>query len=166
MAATAIARARRRRPQLGTAGRDVVVLAADGGGYAGRDRPADTGLVVMSGRPSTVQAAIALMLGADAYLPFDHDAAETAAAIDRVTRSRLHIEPETAAALHVLASFAAWAPAASTATGLNLALRLRSRGWQWRDALASAGVDAGTADRSLQRLLHRMRGGEHERSSP
>ena len=68
-AAAAVARARREMPKLGREGRDLVVVTADARGYDPASTLPGSGLVVMTDRPSVVQAAAALLMGADAYLP-------------------------------------------------------------------------------------------------
>ena len=71
MAAVALARARRTMPKLGREGRDIVVVTADSRGYDPASCLPGSGLIVMTDRPSVVQAAAALLMGADAYLPVD-----------------------------------------------------------------------------------------------
>jgi len=67
MAVAAIARARRTMPKLRRAGRDIIVVTADSRGYDPAPRRLRSGLIVMTDRPSVVQAAAALLMGADAY---------------------------------------------------------------------------------------------------
>ena len=69
MAAAAIARSRPMMPKLAGGGRDIVVVTADSRGYDPVSDLPGSGLVVMTDRPSVVQAAAALLMGADAYLP-------------------------------------------------------------------------------------------------
>src|SRR5262249_38283493 len=102
LAAAAVARAGRAMPKLGRGGRDVIVVTADSRGYDPPSSLPGSGLIVMTGRPSVVQAAAALLMGADAYLPVDLQPSRAADALDRVMRGQTHIEPETAEALRTL----------------------------------------------------------------
>jgi DNA-binding NarL/FixJ family response regulator len=158
----ALERARQCLPALGDAGGDVFVLTvlhADPRPIAIQQVKIEDNakLVVMTQRPSVTQAACALLLGADAYLPMDLDPGQTAKALQRVIKGRLHIEPETAAVLRTLAELAPGllgrgvGPAATM-----LALRLRSRGWEWADATDAAGLDVLNTGRALQRLLDNL----------
>ena len=157
MAAAAIARARRTMPKLGRAGRDIIVVTADSRGYDPASRRPGSGLVVMTDRPSVVQAAAALLMGADAYLPVDLKPSRAAEALDRVMRGQTHIEPETAEALHTMVMLAGGLQPNSRALQIRLLLDLRSRGWGWGEAADSVGVDARAARAWLERLLQRIR---------
>lgn len=90
MAAAVIARARRTMPKLGRAGRDIIVVTADSRGYDPASCLPGSGLIVMTDRPSVVQAAAALLMGADAYLPVDLHPSRAAQALDRVMRGQKH----------------------------------------------------------------------------
>lgn len=157
MAAAAIARARRTMPTLGRAGRDIIVVTADSLGYDPASCRPGSGLIVMTDRPSVVQAAAALLMGADAYLPVDLSPSRAAAALDRVMRGRTHIEPETAAALRTLVMLAGGLQPGSRAQEVRLLLDLRSRGWGWGEAADSVGADPRAAHAWLEDLLLRIR---------
>lgn len=117
------------------------------------------GLIVMTDRPSVVQAAVALLMGADAYLPVDLDPSRAAEALDRVSRGRTHIEPETAEALHTLVVLAGGLQPDFRAQEIRLLLDLRSRGWGWGEAADSANLDPRAARAWLEHLLLRIRVG-------
>src|SRR5207302_1019061 len=87
-----------------------------------------SGLIVMTDRPSVVQAAAALLMGADAYLPVDLDPSRAAVALNRVTQGQTHIEPETAEALRTLVMLAGGLQPNVRAQEIRLLLDLRSRG--------------------------------------
>lgn len=157
MAAAAIARARRTMPKLGRAGRDIIVVTADSRGYDPASRHPGSGLVVMTDRPSVVQAAAALLMGADAYLPVDLNPSRAAAALDRVMRGQAHIEPETAEALRTLVMLAGGLLPDFRGQEVRLLLDLRARGWGWGEAADSVGIDARTARAGLKDLLFRIR---------
>lgn len=152
----ALLRARRAMPRLGHSGRDLVIVTADATGYDPGALPSTTSLVVMTARPSVVQAAAAVILGARAYLPYDLDPGRSAAALARVTRGGPHIEPETAAALQELVRLAGGVVPAGQAADVDLLLGLRARGWRWGDAATSAGLEPGEAVQWLDRLLGRI----------
>jgi len=111
----------------------------------------------MTDRPSVVEAAAALLMGADAYLPVDLKPSRAAEALDRVMRGQTHIEPETAEALHTMVMLAGGLQPNSRALQIRLLLDLRSRGWGWGEAADSVGVDARAARAWLERLLQRIR---------
>jgi DNA-binding NarL/FixJ family response regulator len=157
MAAVALARARRTMPRLGREGRDIVVVTADSRGYDPASCLPGSGLIVMTDRPSVVQAAAALLMGADAYLPVDLDPSRAAEALDRVVRGQTHIEPETAEALRTLVMLAGGLQPDVRAQQVRLLLDLRSRGWGWGEAADSVGVDARAARAWLNDLLRRIR---------
>jgi DNA-binding NarL/FixJ family response regulator len=152
----ALLRARRAMPRLGRTGIDLVIVTADATGYDPGALSATTGLVVMTARPSVVQAAAAVILGARAYLPYDLDPGRSAAALARVTRGRPHIEPETAAALQELVRLAGGVASPGQAAEVDLLLGLRARGWRWGEAAISAGLEPLEAVRWLERLLGRI----------
>lgn len=157
MAVVAIARAKRMMPKLGRGGRDIIVVTADSQGYDPASCLPGSGLIVMTDRPSVVQAAAALLMGADAYLPVDLNPARAAEALDRVMRGQAHIEPETAEALRTLVMLAGGLQPDFRAQDIRLLLDLRSRGWGWREAADSVGIDARDACTSLEDLLLRVR---------
>jgi DNA-binding NarL/FixJ family response regulator len=157
MAAAAIERARRTMPKLGRAGRDIIVVTADLRGCDLASSLPGMGLIVMTDRPSVVQAAAALLMGADAYLPVDLSASRAAQALDRVIRGRTHIEPETAEALRTLVMLAGGLQPDFRAQEIRLLLDLRSRGWGWGEAADSVGIDPRTARTGLEDLLSRIR---------
>jgi DNA-binding NarL/FixJ family response regulator len=157
MAAAAIARARRTMPKLGRAGRDIIVVTADSRGYDPASCRPGSGLIVMTDRPSVVQAAAALLMGADAYLPVDLHPSRAAEAIDRVMRGRTHIEPETAEALRTLAILTGGLQPDFRVQEIRLLLDLRARGWGWGEAADSVGIDARAARAWLEDLLLRIR---------
>jgi DNA-binding NarL/FixJ family response regulator len=157
MAAAAIARARRTMPKLKREGRDVIVVTADSRGYDPASCPPGSGLIVMTDRPSVVQAAAALLMGADAYLPVDLDPSRAAEALDRVVRGQTHIEPETAEALRTLVVLAGGLQPDVRTQDIRLLLDLRSRGWGWGEAADSVGIDARAARVWLRDLLLRIR---------
>jgi hypothetical protein len=158
LAAAAVARARRSMPRLGRQGqRDVVVVTADCRGYNPESRRPGAGLIVMTDTPSVVQAAAALLIGADAYLPVDLNPARAAEALDRVIRGQTHIEPETAEALRTLVILAGGLQPDVRAHDIRILLDLRSRGWGWAEAADSVGVDARAACEWLEKLVVRIR---------
>jgi DNA-binding NarL/FixJ family response regulator len=157
MAAAVIARARRTMPKLGRAGRDLIVVTADSRGYDPASCRPGSGLIVMTDRPSVVQAAAALLMGADAYLPVDLHPSRAAQALDRVMRGQTHIEPETAEALRTLVMLAGGLQPDVRAQEIRLLLDLRARGWGWGEAADSVGVDARAARAWLEDLLLRIR---------
>ena len=157
MAAVALARARRTMPRLGREGRNIVVVTADSRGYDPASCLPGSGLIVMTDRPSVVQAAAALLMGADAYLPVDLDPSRAAEALDRVVRGQTHIEPETAEALRTLVMLVGGLQPDVRAQQVRLLLDLRSRGWGWGEAADSVGVDARAARAWLNDLLRRIR---------
>ncbi len=157
MAAVAVARARQTMPELGREGRDIIVVTADSRGYDPASSLPGSGLIVMTDRPSVVEAAAALLMGADAYLPVDLKPSRAAEALDRVMRGQTHIEPETAEALHTMVMLAGGLQPNSRALQIRLLLDLRSRGWGWGEAADSVGVDARAARAWLERLLQRIR---------
>ncbi len=157
MAVVAIARARRTMPKLGRGDRDIIVVTADSRGYDPASSLPGTGLIVMTDRPSVVQAAAALLMGADAYLPIDLNPSRAASALDRVMRGQTHIEPETAEALRTLMMLAGGLQSDFRAQEIRLLLDLRSRGWGWGEAADSVGIDASDARASLEDLLLRVR---------
>ncbi len=164
MAAAAIARARRTMPKLGRAGRDIIVVTADSRGYDPASCLPGSGFIVMTDRPSVVQAAAALLMGADAYLPVDLHPSRAAQALDRVMRGQTHIEPETAEALRTLVILAGGLQPDFRAQQIRLLLDLRSRGWGWGEAADSVGVDARAARAWLEDLLLRIRPAESRTS--
>lgn len=164
MAAAAIARARRTMPKLERAGRDINVVTADSRGYDPASCLPGSGLIVMTDRPSVVQAAAALLMGADAYLPVDLHPSRAAAALDRVMRGRTHIEPETAEALRTLVMLVGGLQPDVRAQEVRLLLDLRSRGWGWGEAADSVGIDARAARAGLDDLLRRIRPAESRTS--
>jgi hypothetical protein len=166
MAAAAIAHARRTMPKLGRGGRDVVVVTADSRGYDPVSCLPGSGLIVMTDRPSVVQAAAALLMGADAYLPVDLNPSRAAEALDRVMRGQTHIEPETAEALRALVVLAGGLQPDFRAHEIRLLLDLRSRGWGWREAADSVGIDARAARAGLEDLLLRIRLADPPASRP
>lgn len=157
MAAAAIARSRPMMPKLAGGGRDIVVVTADSRGYDPVSDLPGSGLVVMTDRPSVVQAAAALLMGADAYLPVDLSPSRAAKALDRVVRGQIHIEPETAEALRTLVMLAGGLLPEVDAQEIRLLLDLRSRGWRWGEAADSVGVDPRAARAWLEELLRRIR---------
>jgi DNA-binding NarL/FixJ family response regulator len=165
-AAAAVARARREMPKLGREGRDLVVVTADARGYDPASTLPGSGLVVMTDRPSVVQAAAALLMGADAYLPVGLSPSRAAEALDRVMRGQTHIEPETAEALHTLVMLAGGLQPDVRAQEIRLLLDLRSRGWGWGEAADSVGIDARDARASLEDLLRRVRLADSQISLP
>jgi DNA-binding NarL/FixJ family response regulator len=144
-------------PELGREGRDIIVVTADSRGYDPTSSFPGSGLIVMTDRPSVVEAAAALLMGADAYLPVDLKPSRAAEALDRVMRGQTHIEPETAEALHTMVMLAGGLQPNSRALQIRLLLDLRSRGWGWGEAADSVGVDARAARAWLERLLQRIR---------
>lgn len=166
LAVAAIARARRTMPKLGRAGRDVIVVTADSRGYNPASSLPGSGLIVMTGRPSVVQAAAALLMGADAYLSVDLQPSRAADALDRVMRGQTHIEPETAEALRALVMLAGGLQPDYSAREIRLLLDLRSRGWGWGEAADSVGVDARAACAWLNDLLLRIRPADSQTSLP
>lgn len=152
----AVLRARRAMPRLGRTGMDLAIVTADAAGYDPGALPPTTGLVVMTARPSVVQAAAALILGARAYLPYDLDPGRSATALARVTRGRPHIEPETAAALQELVHLAGGVVPPGRAADVKLLLGLRARGWRWGDAAIAVGLEPLEAVRWLEGLLDRI----------
>jgi len=166
MATVAIARARRTMPKLGREGRDIIVVTADSQGYDPASSLPGPGLIVMTDRPSVVQAAAALLMGADAYLPVDLNPSQAAEALDRVMREQTHIEPETAEALRTLVMLAGGLRPDSNAQEIRLLLDLRSRGWGWGEAAASVGVDPRAACTWLEDLLQRIRAPDPRTSLP
>jgi hypothetical protein len=158
MAAAAIERARRTMPKLDREGeRDVIVVTADCRGYNPESIYPGTGLIVMTDTPSVVQAAAALLIGADAYLPVDLSPARAAEALDRVIRGQTHIEPETAEALRMLVVLAGGLQPDVRVHDIHILLDLRSRGWGWPEAADSVGVDARFAREWLENLVMRVR---------
>jgi len=157
MAVAAIARARRTVPKLGREGRDLIVVTADSRGYDPASNLPGSGLVVMTDRPSVVQAAAALLMGADACLPVDLNPSRAAEALNRVMRGQTHIEPETAEALRTLMMLAGGLRPNVRAQEIRLLLALRSRGWGWGEAADSVGVDPRAARAWLDDLLLRVR---------
>jgi len=157
MAAAAIARSRPMMPKLAGGGRDIVVVTADSRDYDPVSDLPGSGLVVMTDRPSVVQAAAALLMGADAYLPVDLSPSRAAKALDRVVRGQTHIEPETAGALRTLVMLAGGLLPEVDAQEIRLLLDLRSRGWGWGEAADSVGVDPRAARAWLEELLRRIR---------
>ena len=157
MAAVAVERARRNMPKLARGGRDIVVVTADSQGYDPASSILSSGLVVMTDAPSVVQAAAALLMGADAYLPFGLNPTRAAEALDRVMRGQTHIEPETAEALRTLVILAGGLQPDFRAQEIRLLLNLRSRGWGWGEAADSVGVDPRAARAWLENLLRRIR---------
>jgi DNA-binding NarL/FixJ family response regulator len=157
MAAAAVARARRMMPKLGREGRDITVVTADCSGYNPQSGLPGSGLIVMTARPSVVQAAAALLIGADAYLPVDLSPSRAAEAFERVMQGRTHIEPETAEALRTLVILAGGLQPDLRAHEIRILLDLRSRGWGWGEAADSVGVDARAARAWLENLLLRIR---------
>ena len=157
MAAAAIARARPMMPKPGREARDIMVVTADSRGYEPASCLPGPGLVVMTDRPSVVQAAGALLMGADAYLPVDLNPSRTADAFGRVVRGQTHIEPETAAALRTLVMLAGGLQPDVNAQEIRLLLDLRSRGWGWGEAADSVGVDPRAARTWLGDLVLRTR---------
>ncbi len=111
----------------------------------------------MTDRPSVVQAAAALLMGAAAYLPVDLDPPRAAQALDRVMRGQTHVEPETAEALRALVMLAGGLQPDFRAQEIRLLLDLRSRGWGWGEAADCVGVDARAARAWLEDLLSRIR---------
>jgi DNA-binding NarL/FixJ family response regulator len=166
MAAAVIARARRTMPKLGRAGRDIIVVTADSRGYDPASCLPGSGLIVMTDRPSVVQAAAALLMGADAYLPVDLHPSRAAQALDRVMRGQTHIEPETAEALHTLVILTGGLQPDFRAQEIRLLLDLRSRGWGWGEAADSVGIDARAARAWLEDLLLRIRPADPPTSRP
>jgi DNA-binding NarL/FixJ family response regulator len=144
-------------PKLGRAGRDIIVVTADSRGYDPASCLPGSGLVVMTDRPSVVQAAAALLMGADAYLPVDLHPSRAAQALDRVMRGQTHIEPETAEALRTLVMLAGGLQPEFRAQEVRLLLDLRSRGWGWGEAADAVGIDARAARSGLEDLLLRIR---------
>jgi hypothetical protein len=158
MAAAAIDRARRAMPKLDREEqRDVIVVTADCSGYNPESGPPGAGLIVMTDTPSVVQAAAALLMGADAYLPVNLSPVRAAEALDRVMRGRTHIEPETAEALRTLVILAGGVQPDVRAHDIRILLDLRSRGWGWAEAAGSVGVDARAAREWLENLVMRIR---------
>jgi DNA-binding NarL/FixJ family response regulator len=157
MAAVAVERARRTMPRLARGGRDIVVVTADSRGYDPASSIRGSGLVVITEAPSVVQAAAALLMGADAYLPVGLNPTRAAEALDRVMRGQTHIEPETAEALRTLVILAGGLQPDVRAQEVRLLLNLRSRGWGWGEAADSVGVDARAARAWLENLLLRIR---------
>jgi len=144
-------------PKLAGGGRDIVVVTADSRDYDPVSDLPGSGLVVMTDRPSVVQAAAALLMGADAYLPVDLSPSRAAKALDRVVRGQTHIEPETAGALRTLVMLAGGLLPEVDAQEIRLLLDLRSRGWGWGEAADSVGVDPRAARAWLEELLRRIR---------
>jgi DNA-binding NarL/FixJ family response regulator len=158
MAAAAIKRARRIMPKLDREGqRDVIVVTADCRGYNPESTHPGAGLIVMTDTPSVVQAAAALLIGADAYLPIDLNPARAAEALDRVIRGQTHIEPETAQALRTLAILAGGLQPDARVHDIHILLDLRSRGWGWAEAADSVGIDARAAREWLENLVMKIR---------
>ena len=157
MAAVALERARRAMPKLGREGRDIVVVTADSRGYDPASCLPGSGLIVMTDRPSVVQAAAALLMGADAYFPVGLNPSRAADALDRVMRGQTHIEPETAEALRTLVILAGGLQPGFRTQEIRLLLNLRSRGWGWGEAADSVGVDPRAARAWLEELLRRIR---------
>jgi len=151
-------------PKLGRAGRDIIVVTADSRGYDPASCLPGSGFIVMTDRPSVVQAAAALLMGADAYLPVDLHPSRAAQALDRVMRGQTHIEPETAEALRTLVILAGGLQPDFRAQQIRLLLDLRSRGWGWGEAADSVGVDARAARAWLEDLLLRIRPAESRTS--
>jgi DNA-binding NarL/FixJ family response regulator len=166
MAAVALARARRTMPKLGREGRDILVVTADAQGYDPASCLPGSGLIVMTDRPSVVQAAAALLMGADAYLPVDLNSSRAAEALDRVMRGQTHIEPETAEALRTLVMLAGGIQPDVRAREIRVLLDLRSRGWRWGEAAGSVGVDPRAARTWLEDLLLRIRPSAQLRPNP
>jgi DNA-binding NarL/FixJ family response regulator len=166
MAAAAIARARRMMPKLGREGRDIIVVTADSRGYDPASFLPGSGLVVMTDRPSVIQATAALLMGADAYLPVDLNPSRAAEALDRVMRGQTHIEPETAEALRALVMLAGGLQPDVRVQEIRLLLDLRSRGWGWGEAADSVGVDARAARAGLEDLLLRVRPADSRTPGP
>jgi DNA-binding NarL/FixJ family response regulator len=157
MAAVAIARAQRTMPKLARKGRDIIVVTADSRGYDPASCLPGPGLIVMTDRPSVVEAAAALLMGADAYLPVGLKPSRAAEAFHRVMQGQTHIEPETAEALRMLVMLAGGLQRDVHAQQIRLLLDLRSRGWGWGEAADSVGVDPGAARAWLENLLLRIR---------
>lgn len=157
MAAVAVASAQRTMPELTRKGRDIIVVTADSRGYDPPSLLPSQGLIVMTDRPSVVQAAAALLMGADAYLPVGLKPSRAAEALDRVMRGQIHIEPETAEALRTLVMLAGGLQSDGRAHHIRLLLDLRSRGWGWGEAADSVGVDPRAARAWLDDLLVRIR---------
>jgi DNA-binding NarL/FixJ family response regulator len=132
-------------------------VTADSRGYDPVSDVTGSGLVVMTDRPSVVQAAAALLMGADAYLPVDLSPSRAAEALDRVVRGQTHVEPETAEALRTLMMLAGGLLPEVDAQEIRLLLDLRSRGWGWGEAADSVGVDPRAARAWLEELLRRIR---------
>lgn len=149
--------AQRVRPRLGEYGRDVTIMIADQCGFDPVSRPAGSGLVILTERPSTLEAAAALLLGADAYLPVVLAPVAIAVALERVAQGQMHIEPETAAVLRSMVTLTGGAVPHDRVAGIRMALGLVARGWRWRDAAASAEVEAAAVSGWIQRLLRRIR---------
>lgn len=159
-ARAALERACQVRPDLGTAGRDLAILPTHGRRHPTLPRPTAAVLVVMTGRPSVTQASASLLLGAEAYLPFDLAPEAMAEALDVVAGGHLHVEPEGAAALDALLDLTSgdqvWVvegcpPVSVEALGVVLALRARGRSWE--DSLASGGLERECAERWLRHFL-------------
>ena len=137
-----------------------MVVTADSRGYDPASCLPGSGLIVMTDRPSVVQAAAALLMGADAYLPVDLNPSRAAEALVRVMRGQTHIEPETAEALRTLVRLAGGLQQDVRAQEIRLLLDLRSRGWGWGEAADSVGVDPRAACVWLNDLLLRIRSAE------
>lgn len=166
VAAVTITRARQTMPRLGREGRDIIVVTADSRGYDPASCLPGSGLIVMTDRPSVVQAAAALLMGADAYLPVDLKPSRAAEALYRVARGRIHIEPETAEALRTLVMLAGGLQPDVRAQEIRLLLDLRSRGWGWGEAADSLGVNARAMRAWVEDLLLRIRLADSPSSLP
>ena len=157
MAAAAIARSRPMMPKLAGGGRDIVVVTADSRGYDPVSDLPGSGLVVMTDRPSVVQAAAALVMGATPICLSISARSRRPKALNRVVRGQIHIEPETAEALRTLVMLAGGLLPEVDAHENRLLLDLRSRGWGWGEAADSVGVDPRAARAWLEELLRRIR---------
>jgi hypothetical protein len=100
--------------------------------------------VVLTARPTVAEACWAVVLGALAYVPLDLPERPMTDALVRAATGRLHIEPETAAAL---AALLALAPPDDPALGL--ALDAARRGWPWPTATRDVGLDPTAAASAL-----------------
>ncbi len=115
-----------------------------------RRLPVGAVLVVLSPRPTSLEAAWAVMAGATAYLSLDATPDRVAEALDRAARQRLHIEPETAAALLSLLDVVSHDDSTQR---LALALRLARQGWPWPVSARDAGLEPGAAADALLQLV-------------
>ncbi|MDQ1247560.1 MAG: hypothetical protein QG597_1930 [Actinomycetota bacterium] len=150
-----LGRAHRHDPGLARTNTDLAILASIGPTGPLAPAPEDAVLVIVTDRPSPVQAAAALLLGARAYLPLDLPPDRTAVALRHAAQGRLHLEPETAAVLRAVAVLGAGLSPHPDMPWIVTALGLRVRGWDWTYATQAGDIDPASVQRWFADLLPR-----------